>query len=555
MLASLTIKTRLALLIAIALAALVGTGLAGWLGIRGTAASLHEVGNVRMPSVQGLLLISEGQTAVRSANRSTLFWQNDYQAQANFAKVLTALDAAWKNIDTGWRLYEPLPQTPEEAVLWKQFVKEWDTWKVLTNRIRATIGELSRNASESEQKALFARIIKETNEALPAFHVAEATLLKIVDLNVSLAEESVKQGNADAEGAQSQMLVVVVLATVLLVIAGIAIMRSIIVSLTQLQDTIVRVERSGDLTLRVAASTQDEIGRTASAFDQMMAKIATLVGDTRHSADAIAAAAQSMATAGSQVERSSTAQSEAASAVAAAVEQTSVSISEMASNARHADEKASRARSDINVTLSAVRETAENVNVLAGMIGDASADIGRLAESSRQIEGIVQTIKDIADQTNLLALNAAIEAARAGEAGRGFAVVADEVRKLAENTTKSTGEISGLISGVQTEVNSAVSRMQDANEKAGSTRDHVVASTQALDAASADTAEVTESVRNIADSVREQDIAVQEVAQRMEQIAQMTDENTAAAANAADTARHLDDLAGKLRDAVSKFKV
>ncbi len=333
------------------------------------------------------------------------------------------------------------------------------------------------------------------------------------------------------------------------------IIRSIIPPLAKMQDTLVHVEQTGDLTLRANIASQDEVGRTAAAFDKMMAKIAALVGDTRQSAEAIAAAAQSMATAGVQVEKSSSAQSEAASAVAAAVEQTSVSISETASNAKNADETATRARTEIEYTLAAVRETAANVDALAGMIGKASGDIAHLAESSRHIYGIVQTIKDIADQTNLLALNAAIEAARAGEQGRGFAVVADEVRKLAEKTTSATIEISGLITGIQSEVDDAVARMQQANDKAGSTRDRVVASTGALDAASANTDQVTESVRSIAGAVREQDVAVQEVAQRMEQIAQMTEENTAAAGNAADTARQLDGLAGKLREAVGRFRV
>ncbi len=555
MLTSITVKAKLTLLIVIALAALLGTGLAGWLGIRGTTTSINDIGNLSLPSVQGLMIINEGQTAVRSANRWTLTWENDYKAQANFERVIKARDAAWKNIDAGWKIYEPLPQMPEEAALWQQFLKEWDAWKAVDTRMSKTIGDLIKNTSEEGQKALFARLFKELDEAIPLYTAAENTLNKMAELNVAIGKDAVKQGYAEAERAHMLMIGVALVSILLLIIASLAIIRSIIPPLAKLQDTIARVEESGDLTLRADVSGQDEVGRTAAAFDKMMTKLAALVGETRQSAAAITAAAQSMATTGAQVEKSSAAQSEAAAAVAAAVEQTSVSISETAGNAHTANETAIRARAEIENTLTAVRETAANVDQLAGMINEASGDIILLAENSRQIEGIVRTIKEIADQTNLLALNAAIEAARAGEQGRGFAVVADEVRKLAENTAKATSEISGLIGGIQTEVDGAVKRMSAANAKAETTREHVIASTGALDAASADTGRVTESVRNIADAVREQDIAVQQVAQRMEQIAQMTEENTAAAANTADTARQLDGLAGKLRQAVGQFKV
>lgn len=376
---------------------------------------------------------------------------------------------------------------------------------------------------------------------------------------VKIREESLAQLQEHRlkEGQRRTLISLVisgVAAAILIAFAALTI-RSITRPLAKLQDTIVQVEKSGDCTLRVGASGQDEVGRTAAAFDNMLARIATLIGATRESAANIASAVQSMSAAGMQVARGSSEQSEAASAVAAAMEQTSVSISETAQNAHMADETATQARTNIETTLAAVRETADNVDNLATMIAEASDDIARLAESSRQIDGIVRTIKDIADQTNLLALNAAIEAARAGEQGRGFAVVADEVRKLAENTANSTSEISSLIGGIRSQVDAAVTRMQAANEKAGTTRERVIASTGTLDAASADTDRVTDAVRNIADAVREQDVAVQQVAQRIEQIAKMTEENTAAADAAARTAVHLDELAGDLHEAVAKFKV
>lgn len=338
-------------------------------------------------------------------------------------------------------------------------------------------------------------------------------------------------------------------------VLGWLVYRSVARPLADLNNTLVRVEQTGDLSLRARIFRLDEVGRTAAAFDAMMDKISSLVSDARSSATSIAAAVEDMANASMQVERSSAAQSDAAASVAATVEETSVSISETAAHAQIADETASNARREIEKTLVAVRETSNEVTRLAAIIADASQNVSSLADRSRQIDGIVQTIKDIADQTNLLALNAAIEAARAGEQGRGFAVVADEVRKLAEKTTVATGEISSLISGVQSEVDASVTRMRDANAKAEDTRERVLASSGALDAAIGNTKQVTEAMRSIASAVREQDVAARLMAERIEQIAQMSGNNSAAAQEAAQAAGELDRLAQRLQEAVGRFRV
>ncbi|WP_231912988.1 methyl-accepting chemotaxis protein [Sterolibacterium denitrificans] len=360
---------------------------------------------------------------------------------------------------------------------------------------------------------------------------------------------------ARADATRRQTLTLSCIAILLGLVLGIAITRSITRPLAHLQEILEKVEASGDCTLRVGAHASDEVGRTAAAFDRMMTRIAELIAETSRSAQAITEAAHAMLTTGTDVVKHSAAQSTAAVDVAAAIEETSVSISETAGNARCVDEMAVRTCSHIQRTLEAVQGTTSNIGNLATMISRTSADISLLADNSKQIDGIVQTIKAIAEQTNLLALNAAIEAARAGEQGRGFAVVADEVRKLAENTAQATQEISSLIHTIQSRIDAAVEQMTQANDQAGNSQEMVAATATALNEVGSDTEKMIDAVRSIALAMQEQDTAVQQVAQRIEYIAQMSEANDSAARLAAETARSLDERANHLHAAVGCFRV
>jgi methyl-accepting chemotaxis protein len=195
------------------------------------------------------------------------------------------------------------------------------------------------------------------------------------------------------------------------------------------------------------------------------------------------------------------------------------------------------------------------MNSIARLISESGGRVEELAEGSQRIGGIVQVIKEIADQTNLLALNAAIEAARAGEQGRGFAVVADEVRKLAERTTKATDEIAQLIGAIQSGIAGTVTSMQAANSQADTSVSLVADTESALLRIDEGSRTVASHVEHIAYALQEQDSAVRQIAVSVETIARMAEENSDAASGNNQTATELDGLARELRDAVMVYKV
>ena len=310
----------------------------------------------------------------------------------------------------------------------------------------------------------------------------------------------------------------------------------------------------GDLTVHMAVADSDHASLAASIMS-MQANLRNAITQSRAAAEEVADAARSLAASSQQVSASSNQQSEAAASMAAAVEQVTVSIAHVSDSAADARKLAQETGCLSTEGKDLVQGTIGEINKISQSVNRASGVIQTLGEQSSQISSIVNVIKEIADQTNLLALNAAIEAARAGEQGRGFAVVADEVRKLAERTAASTQEIATMIDAIQQGTQSAVREMAEGSDQVGEGVEKAASTGAAMDRIQTGTQSVLEAVEDISGALREQSSASSQIAGNVEKIAEMTEENSAAVAAVFDAANHLERLASDLKASVDRFRV
>ncbi len=443
---------------------------------------------------------------------------------------------------------------------------------------KAKLQTLLRSLQNPERRGLAKGAIEAVDAYLMAFdQVVEAinkrnagvrdTLDKIgpvmaedsVKLRDSVFQSLTEQGQV-VEHSVSSTVSSIVSVTVVAVLAGLIIAYLVALGITKpLQQTNAMLkdiaEGEGDLTKRVAVNSEDEIGELGGNFNTFVEKLQNLINQITNAVTQLASSAEEMSAITEQTSSGVIKQKSETEQVATAMNEMNATVQEVTRNAEQASEAAKQADSDAVTGNQVVQDTIGAIDDLAKEVENSAQVIEKLKGDSENIGTVLDVIKAIAEQTNLLALNAAIEAARAGEQGRGFAVVADEVRTLAQRTQESTTEIEGLISALQSGASNAFDKMTSSRDRARATVDQAQHAGESLAAITRAVATISEMNTQIASAATEQEAVAEDINRNVISIADVSEHTATASGQTASSGMELARLGEELRGMVSQFKV
>jgi methyl-accepting chemotaxis protein len=493
-----------------------------------------------MPSIKALDRLTEGSIRLRVLSYRLMLNRDPDTLQ----KTTELLAMRNKQIDDARAIYVKLISAPEEQSTYDQYLGLLNEYRQLESRMKS----LSQANDMTELTRLLSADLQTNSDQM------NTVLGKLVEMNTEQLNKASANATQQYSTAFTMVVTLLIIATVLTLLFAWLLTNSITRPIASALSAAEGIAE-GDLTRTIAVDGTDEAGRLLAAMLKMQAKLRDTLQRISGSATQLASAAEELNAVTDESARGLSQQNNEIEQAATAVNQMTSAVEEVARNAVSTSEASKNATTSASDGRDLVQETVSAIERMSNDVQSTSTLIGNLADESRDIGKVLDVIRGLADQTNLLALNAAIEAARAGEAGRGFAVVADEVRALAHRTQQSTSEIERMIGSIQGGTEQAVNSMRSSTERAESTLNIAKGAGLALDTINSAVVEINERNLVIASAAEEQAQVAREVDRNLVNIRDLSTQSATGANQTSAASNELSRLAVDLNGMVARFKV
>lgn len=442
------------------------------------------------------------------------------------------------------KAYEPLIDGPQERAAYDQYVQLLAQYRQLEDRMKT----LSRNNQVDELRKMLNTELLSNSEAV------NSALAKLLEINTQQVDATNAQAGDQYSTSFNLVITLLVIAGGLTLLFAWLLTNSITMPIANALSAAEEIAE-GNLTRPITVDGEDEAGRLLLAMSKMQDKLRDTLQRISGSATQLASAAEELNSVTDESARGLTQQNNEIEQAATAVNEMTSAVEEVARNAVSTSEASKNATTSAGDGRDLVQETVSAIERMSADVQSTATLIGDLANESRDIGKVLDVIRGLADQTNLLALNAAIEAARAGEAGRGFAVVADEVRALAHRTQQSTSEIERMIGSIQTGTEHAVNSMRNSTERAESTLNIARGAGLSLDTINSAIVEINERNLVIASAAEEQAQVAREVDRNLVNIRDLSVQSATGANQTSAASNELSRLALDLNNMVGRFSL
>ena len=459
-------------------------------------------------------------------------------------KTMDLLETRNQQIRAAQAIYEKLIASPQERATYDQYVQLLGQYRQIEDRMKS----LSRNNQIDELRTLLNTDLLTNSEAV------NSVLSRLLEINTQQSLDTNQQAVDQYASAFNLTVTLLIIATGLTLLFAWLLTNSITRPIANALSAAEEIAE-GNLTRPITVDGKDEAGRLLAAMAKMQDKLRDTLQQISGSATQLASAAEELNSVTDESARGLTQQNNEIEQAATAVNEMTSAVEEVARNAVSTSEASKNATTSAGDGRDLVQETVSAIERMSADVQSTATLIGDLANESRDIGKVLDVIRGLADQTNLLALNAAIEAARAGEAGRGFAVVADEVRALAHRTQQSTSEIERMIGSIQSGTEHAVDSMRNSTERAESTLNIARGAGLSLDTINSAIVEINERNLVIASAAEEQAQVAREVDRNLVNIRDLSVQSATGANQTSAASNELSRLALDLNNMVGRFSL